>query len=318
MTTTPGPVGRPRETVTPDVSECSRMPLSCLPTSAATSACPASWAVVMPRRTLGQVAGSDSRGAARQHPSPARTTGRARAAGDVASVPDLGRARPRQPARAGRPAPRRRPRSRPCSSTGAEVSTRPLTRAIGSAPASARAREPGGLEEAPGRAPVSPATCTTARPRRVRQRSRHEPGGRPTGPPRPSPTRSAARASSLRWRPAEDVQRRSGRAARRLSRSAPGAPRRRGGDRRRSGVPASRGSTGEHARAVSVRARRPGRRSRALEVEGSGGVAELEEVHRLPAQPCRSGQHVVDERRRPRRVAGPSGSATVGSEKWAG
>ena len=53
----PGPRGLPRDTVRPEVSECSRIERSRRPTSTATSAWPPSWTTVRPRRTRGQVAG---------------------------------------------------------------------------------------------------------------------------------------------------------------------------------------------------------------------------------------------------------------------
>src|SRR5215218_1399140 len=46
VNTMPGPVGLPTETVTPDVSECSRIPVSRRPVSSAASAWPPSWAIV--------------------------------------------------------------------------------------------------------------------------------------------------------------------------------------------------------------------------------------------------------------------------------
>jgi len=49
----PGPFGRPRLTVSPDVSEWTRTPLSRRPTSTAMSACPASWQIVTRVRTTG-------------------------------------------------------------------------------------------------------------------------------------------------------------------------------------------------------------------------------------------------------------------------
>ena len=42
----PAPVGRPAETVSPEVSECSRMPDSRRPVARATSPCAPSWAMV--------------------------------------------------------------------------------------------------------------------------------------------------------------------------------------------------------------------------------------------------------------------------------
>src|SRR5882757_8240792 len=42
----PGPVVRPTDTVTPEVSECRRIPDSRRPVSTATIACPPSWAIV--------------------------------------------------------------------------------------------------------------------------------------------------------------------------------------------------------------------------------------------------------------------------------
>ena len=46
VTTMPGPVGFPRETVSPEVSECSRMPDSRRPLSSAATPCAPSWAIV--------------------------------------------------------------------------------------------------------------------------------------------------------------------------------------------------------------------------------------------------------------------------------
>ena len=42
----PSPVGRPADTVRPEVSECSRMPASRRPAASATSPCAPSWAMV--------------------------------------------------------------------------------------------------------------------------------------------------------------------------------------------------------------------------------------------------------------------------------
>ncbi|CAO5169363.1 hypothetical protein FAIPA1_20274 [Frankia sp. AiPs1] len=53
MATTPGPVGRPEETVTPEVSECSRTPARRRPLSTAISACPPSCAMVITCRATG-------------------------------------------------------------------------------------------------------------------------------------------------------------------------------------------------------------------------------------------------------------------------
>ena len=64
----PGPRGLPRDTVSPEVSECSRMPLSRRPTRTATRAWPASWTTVMPSRTCGQADDDQQRdGAGREH-----------------------------------------------------------------------------------------------------------------------------------------------------------------------------------------------------------------------------------------------------------
>jgi hypothetical protein len=46
----PGPWGLPRVSVSPEVSECSRMPLNRRPASSATSACPASCTMVITLR----------------------------------------------------------------------------------------------------------------------------------------------------------------------------------------------------------------------------------------------------------------------------
>ena len=50
----PGPVGRPAESVSPEVSECSRMPCSLRPVSRATRACPPSCAMVTALRAIRQ------------------------------------------------------------------------------------------------------------------------------------------------------------------------------------------------------------------------------------------------------------------------
>jgi len=47
VSTIPGPDPRPRDTVSPDVSECSRIPSSRRPLSTETSACPPSCAIVI-------------------------------------------------------------------------------------------------------------------------------------------------------------------------------------------------------------------------------------------------------------------------------
>ena len=59
VATMPGPRGRPRETVSPEVSECRRMPLSRRPHATATTAWPPSWAMVTTcraRRHAGRIA----------------------------------------------------------------------------------------------------------------------------------------------------------------------------------------------------------------------------------------------------------------------
>src|SRR5699024_1978861 len=52
VATIPSPVGRPFDTVKPEISACTRMPRSLRPTSAATSACPASCKTVAKCRTI--------------------------------------------------------------------------------------------------------------------------------------------------------------------------------------------------------------------------------------------------------------------------
>src|SRR6476469_1369585 len=50
----PGPRGRPRETVSPEVSECSRIPLRRRPVSTAATPCAPSWAIVTTCRVSDQ------------------------------------------------------------------------------------------------------------------------------------------------------------------------------------------------------------------------------------------------------------------------
>lgn len=70
----PGPLGRPLETVSPEVSECSRMPWSRRPvTNAATPWAP-SWVIVTSMRVYGQTARGRTSAAARAAAS-ATTTG---------------------------------------------------------------------------------------------------------------------------------------------------------------------------------------------------------------------------------------------------
>jgi hypothetical protein len=70
----PGPLGRPLETVSPEVSECSRMPWSRRPvTNAATPWAP-SWVIVTSMRVYGQTARGRTSAAARVAAS-ATTTG---------------------------------------------------------------------------------------------------------------------------------------------------------------------------------------------------------------------------------------------------
>src|SRR5918993_739981 len=60
----PRPVGRPEETVSPEVSECSRMPDSRRPAASATTPCAPSWAMVTTCRVARQSAGERTRTAA--------------------------------------------------------------------------------------------------------------------------------------------------------------------------------------------------------------------------------------------------------------
>ena len=132
----PGPRGLPRDTVSPEVSEWRRIERSRRPTRTATSAWPASWTTVTPSRTRGQVAGtSTSRSATDAGGQDEARVGQR--LGRRGAVPDL--------AQHGQLLASRRARTSPYgwkparSSTGAEVSTRPLTSAI-VAPDSAAAR----------------------------------------------------------------------------------------------------------------------------------------------------------------------------------
>ena len=117
----PGPRGLPRETVSPEVSECSRIERSRRPTRTATSAWPASWTTVTPSRTRGQVTGAEHEEqrhrAGRQHEARLRHR-----LGRRGAVPDLAqhRSAPGEPVgphlaeplgspRAAGPAPRSRP-----------------------------------------------------------------------------------------------------------------------------------------------------------------------------------------------------------------
>src|SRR4029450_5330357 len=63
----PGPVGRPTVRVRPDVSECSRMPVSRRPVSSAATACPPSWTIVTTLRDQRHTA---SRATAKNAPTP--------------------------------------------------------------------------------------------------------------------------------------------------------------------------------------------------------------------------------------------------------
>ena len=65
----PRPLGRPADNVSPEVSECRRMPVSLRPVSTAASACPPSWAIVIALRAI-------------RHGSRSTTTASARSAGD--------------------------------------------------------------------------------------------------------------------------------------------------------------------------------------------------------------------------------------------
>src|SRR5690242_20079290 len=57
----PGPRGFPIDTVTPELSECSRMPASRRPVRNATTACPASWTIVETCRLTDQARGTTTR-----------------------------------------------------------------------------------------------------------------------------------------------------------------------------------------------------------------------------------------------------------------
>ncbi len=52
VTTMPGPLRRPRDTVSPDVSACSRMPSRRRPDSSEAAACPLSCAIVIAIRVI--------------------------------------------------------------------------------------------------------------------------------------------------------------------------------------------------------------------------------------------------------------------------
>ena len=58
MATIPGPLGLPRDTVRPEVSECSRMPASLRPLTSAATPCAPSWAIVTTCRVIRQAAGT--------------------------------------------------------------------------------------------------------------------------------------------------------------------------------------------------------------------------------------------------------------------
>src|SRR4051812_37216605 len=77
----PSPVGRPAETVSPDVSECSRMPDRRRPAARATSPCAPSWAIVTTCRVGRQSVGERTSTAATAA-VPRSTSGRR--SGDVA------------------------------------------------------------------------------------------------------------------------------------------------------------------------------------------------------------------------------------------
>jgi hypothetical protein len=64
MTTTPGPVARPLETVSPEPSACSRMPPMRRPLSIAATPWAPSWAIVTTCRATPQVAGNRTTAAA--------------------------------------------------------------------------------------------------------------------------------------------------------------------------------------------------------------------------------------------------------------
>src|SRR5690349_21394503 len=60
VTIIPTPYGLPRETVTPDVSECSRIPCNCRPVTNAAKACPASCAIVTTPRVRCQAESTET------------------------------------------------------------------------------------------------------------------------------------------------------------------------------------------------------------------------------------------------------------------
>ena len=64
MATMPGPVGLPRERVTPEVSACRRMPIKRRPVSTATRAWPPSWLMVTTCRVSDQARGMSTRASA--------------------------------------------------------------------------------------------------------------------------------------------------------------------------------------------------------------------------------------------------------------
>ena len=97
----PSPVGRPAETVSPEVSECSRMPDSRRPAASATSPCAPSWAMVTTWRVGRQRAGERTSSAATAA-VPSSTSGRRSGVGAVTCAQNRPRSTP-----ASRPAARR-------------------------------------------------------------------------------------------------------------------------------------------------------------------------------------------------------------------
>ena len=76
----PGPLLRPFDTVSPDVSECSRIPASRRPLSSAATPCAPSWAIVTRWRVRRQASGTSTSAratAAAASTSPADGTGAA-------------------------------------------------------------------------------------------------------------------------------------------------------------------------------------------------------------------------------------------------
>ena len=69
----PGPLGRPLDTVRPEVSECSRIPRSRRPASRAATAWPPSWAMVTSIRLYGQTRRDEHQAESRPPPSSATT-----------------------------------------------------------------------------------------------------------------------------------------------------------------------------------------------------------------------------------------------------